>query len=75
MLNAGLVANEAPGVRVPAPVLERMRRVNSPAAARAEGVVIAREVGFALKSIVQGAHVAAPSGRIESAVGVLAVLR
>ena len=74
VLNAEFMANEVPGVRVPDPVLERMRRVNSPEAARAEGVAIAREVGCALKSIVQGAHVAAPSGHIESAVKVLAEL-
>ena len=75
VLNAEFMANEVPVVRVPDPVLDRMRRVNSPEAARAEGVAIAREVGFALKSIVQGAHVAAPSGRIETAVEVLAGLR
>ncbi len=75
VLNAEFMANEVPGVRVPDPVLERMRRANSPEAARDEGVAIAREVGFALKSMVQGAHVAAPSGRIETAVEVLAGLR
>jgi homocysteine S-methyltransferase len=72
VLNAEFMANEVPGVRVPDPVLERMRRVGSAEAAVAEGVAIAREVGCALKSIVQGVHVAAPSGRIESAVEVIA---
>ena len=38
----------------------------------AEGVAIAREVGCALKGIVQGTHVAAPSGRIDAALEVLA---
>ena len=74
VLNSEFMANEVPGVRVPDAVLERMRRVNSPEAARAEGVAIARELGFALKSLVQGAQVAAPSGHIESAVKVLAGL-
>ena len=60
---------------VPNPVLERMRRVSGPEAALAEGVAIAREVGRSLKGIVQGVHVAAPSGHIESAVEVLAGLR
>jgi len=72
VLNAEFMANEVPGVRVPDAVLERMRRVSGPDAALAEGVAIAREVGCALKATVQGVHVAAPSGRIESAVEVIA---
>jgi homocysteine S-methyltransferase len=72
VLNAEFMANEVPGVRVPDAVLERMRRVSGPDAAVAEGVAIAREVGCALKATVQGVHVAAPSGRIESAVEVIA---
>jgi methionine synthase I (cobalamin-dependent)/5,10-methylenetetrahydrofolate reductase len=72
VLNAEFMANEVPGVRVPETVLDRMRRAASPDAAIAEGVAIAREVGCALKGTVQGVHVAAPSGRIESAVEVIA---
>jgi len=72
VLNAEFMANEVPGVQVPEAVLDRMRRVESAAAALAEGVAIAREVGCALKNTVQGVHVAAPSGRIESAVEVIA---
>jgi homocysteine S-methyltransferase len=72
VLNAEFMANEVPGVRVPEAVLERMRRVESAEAAIAEGVAIAREVGCALKGMIQGVHVAAPSGRIESALEVIA---
>jgi methionine synthase / methylenetetrahydrofolate reductase (NADH) len=72
VLNAEFMANEVPGVRVPEAVLDRMRRVEHAEAAIAEGVAIAREVGCALKSMVQGVHVAAPSGRIESALEVIA---
>ncbi|MBI4887576.1 MAG: bifunctional homocysteine S-methyltransferase/methylenetetrahydrofolate reductase [Acidobacteria bacterium] len=72
VLNAEFMANEVPGVRVPDSALERMRRVESPGAAAAEGVAIAREVGCALKGLVQGVHVAVPSGRIEAALDVLA---
>lgn len=72
VLNAEFMANEVPGVHVPEAVLDRMRRVDSPEAAIAEGVAIARDVGCALKSMVQGVHVGAPSGRIESALEVLA---
>jgi homocysteine S-methyltransferase len=72
VLNAEFMANEVPGVRVPDAVLERMRRTGSPEAAGAEGIAIAREVGCALRRVVQGAHVAAPSGRIDAALEVLA---
>jgi methionine synthase I (cobalamin-dependent)/5,10-methylenetetrahydrofolate reductase len=72
VLNAEFMANEVPGVRVPDAVLARMRRVEHPEAALAEGVAIAREVGCALRSTVQGVHVSAPSGRVESALEVLA---
>jgi len=72
VLNAEFMANEVPGVRVPDAVLARMRRIEDPEAAVAEGVAIAREVGCALRGAVQGVHVAAPSGRIESALEVLA---
>ncbi|MBF8300388.1 MAG: Methionine synthase (cobalamin-dependent), methyltransferase, partial [Acidobacteria bacterium] len=75
VLNAEFMANEVPGVSVPDPVIERMRRADNPEAAAAEGVAIAREVGRALREAVQGVHVATPSGRIESAVEVLAGLR
>ena len=75
VLNAEFMANEVPGIRVPELALERMRRANGAEAARAEGVAMAREIGAALRGLVQGAHVAAPSGQIESAVNVLAGLR
>jgi homocysteine S-methyltransferase len=75
VLNAEFMANEVPGVRVPDAVLDRMRRAESPEAAAHEGVVIAREVGCALKDTVQGTHVAAPSGRIEAALEVLAAVQ
>jgi len=74
-LNAEFMANEVPGVRVPEAVLARMRRVDGPEAEAAEGVAIARELGCALKSIVQGVHVAAPSDRIDAAIDVLAGIR
>ena len=75
VLNAEFMANEVPGVHVPDSALERMRRTSDADAARAEGVAIARETGAALRSLIQGVHVAAPSRHIESAVEVLAGLR
>ncbi len=75
VLNAEFMANEVPGVQVPEDVVERMRRASGPDAAAAEGVAIAREIGRALAGVVQGVHVAAPSGRIAAALDVLAGLR
>ena len=69
------MANEVPGVRVPDAVLDRMRRVSRPKPPRPKGVAIAREVGCALKGVVQGTHVAAPSGRVEAALEVLAAVQ
>jgi homocysteine S-methyltransferase len=74
VLNAEFMANEVPGVQVPAPVLERMRRAGSVDAAAAEGVAIAIEVGRALKDLAQGVHVAAPTASIDAALEVLAAL-
>jgi len=71
VLNAEFMANEVPGVQVPAGVLQRMRRVEGPEAAAAEGVAIAREIGRAVQGIAQGVHVSAPSGRIAAALDVL----
>ena len=70
-LNAEFMANEVPGVRVPEPVVDRMRRAGSAEAARAEGVAIACEVGAALKDRICGLYVAAPSGHVVSALNVV----
>jgi homocysteine S-methyltransferase len=70
-LNAEFMANEVPGVRVPDEVLERMRGVPEGEAAVAEGIAIAREIAAALRPMVQGVHIAVPSGRIKVALDVL----
>ena len=71
LIDAEFMANEVPGVRVPDPVLERMRRADGPEAAAAEGIAIARETVNAIRAMVQGVHIAAPAGRIDSALAVL----
>jgi homocysteine S-methyltransferase len=75
VLNAEFMANEVPGVQVPDALLERMHRAESADAAVAEGVAIAREVARALKGLVQGVHVSAPSGQIDAALQVLDAIR
>jgi methionine synthase / methylenetetrahydrofolate reductase(NADPH) len=71
VLNAEFLANEVPGVNVPDALLERMRRTDGEAAAVAEGVRIAQELGRAVRSMVQGLHISAPSGRLELALQTL----
>jgi homocysteine S-methyltransferase len=72
VLDAECLANEEPGTLVPADVLDRMRSATSTAQGAALGVGIAREVHDALRQRVQGVFVAAPLGRLDLALEVLA---
>jgi homocysteine S-methyltransferase len=67
--NAEFLANEVPGVSVPATVLARMQRAQEGGkeAALAEGVAIAREMFERVRGVVQGVQVSAPFGRVEVA--------
>ena len=71
--NAEFLANEVPGVSVPAEVLERMRRASAEGkdAALAEGVRISREMLAAVAERVQGVQVSAPLGRVPVALEVI----
>jgi homocysteine S-methyltransferase len=73
-LNAEFMANEVPGLTVPEPLLERMRKAAGPEAAAAEGIAIAREVAASVKDMVQGVQIGTAPGRIEQAVGVMDAL-
>jgi methionine synthase / methylenetetrahydrofolate reductase(NADPH) len=73
--NAEFMANEVPGVRVPEPIMERMRRADGSAAAAAEGIAVAREIAGSLRGAVQGVQVSTPSGNIEAALAVIDGLR
>jgi methionine synthase I (cobalamin-dependent)/5,10-methylenetetrahydrofolate reductase len=68
--NAEFMKNEL-RVSVPDSILERMGRAPSAEAARAEGILIAREMLYRVRGLVQGAQVAAPLGRYSSAIEVL----
>src|SRR5579862_9456984 len=71
--NAEFMKNEL-RVSVPDSILERMARAQTPEAARAEGVAIAREMLIAVRQTVQGAQISAPLGRYTSAIDVLEAL-
>ncbi|HYX52292.1 MAG TPA: bifunctional homocysteine S-methyltransferase/methylenetetrahydrofolate reductase [Candidatus Limnocylindrales bacterium] len=68
--NAEFMKNEL-RVSVPDHIIERMAKAASPEAARAEGIQIAREMLRQVRGLVQGAQVAAPLGRYQSAIEVL----
>jgi homocysteine S-methyltransferase len=70
--NAEFLANEVPGVSVPASVIERMRRASerSKEHAVAEGIAIAREMLERVRDGVQGVQVSAPFGKVELALEV-----
>ena len=70
--NAEFLANEVPGVTVPAEIITRMRKANekSKEHAVAEGIAIAREMLERVRPAVQGVQVSAPFGKVELALQV-----
>jgi homocysteine S-methyltransferase len=71
--NAEFLANEVPGVTVPAHILDRMRAASAKGKEEglAEGVRIAREMVAAVRGRVRGIQVAAPMGRAGVALEVI----
>ena len=70
-INAEFMANEVPGVSVPAALVQRMKQAGNDVAEAQEGVRIAGELAGALRPFVQGLHVSAPSGRLDLALQTL----
>ena len=68
--NAEFMKNEL-RVSVPDAIIDRMARAPNAESARAEGILIAREMLHKVRGLVQGAQVAAPLGRYSSAIDVL----
>jgi homocysteine S-methyltransferase len=71
--NAEFMVNE---LRVPVPdqFMDRMRRADSAEKARAEGILIAREMAQRVRPILQGVQLSAPFGRYEMAIQVAEAL-
>lgn len=74
--NAEFLANEVPGVVVPAGVMTRMRAASAEGKehAAAEGTEIAREMLAAALPLIAGVQVSAPFGRVPLALRVFDVL-
>ncbi len=73
--NAEFLNAEVPGMGIPAEYRERMAKVGSGPAARAEGIRIAQEALASVKHRVAGAYVMPPFNRVDSALAVLEVAR
>ncbi len=69
--NAEFLHHEVPGMTIPEPTRERMKRAGHGPAAREEGVQIAREILLAFRDRVQGAYIMPPFDRYETALAVL----
>jgi methionine synthase I (cobalamin-dependent)/5,10-methylenetetrahydrofolate reductase len=73
--NAEFLHNEVPGMSIPAEYRQRMEKVGSGPAARAEGVRIAQEALAAVKHRVAGAYIMPPFNRVDAALAVLEAAR
>jgi homocysteine S-methyltransferase len=69
--NAEFLHNEVPGMQVPQAVRDRMRKAGTGAAARKEGVAIAREMLSLVRSRVAGAYIMPPLEKYELALEVV----
>lgn len=72
--HAEFMANEVPGVCVPAAIVERMRLAERDGRAAAEGLAIASEMAAGVRPYVQGLQISTAVGAVESALGVMKVL-
>ncbi len=70
--NAEFLHNEVPGIYIPEPIRERMRRADKP---MTEGVNIAREIGETLRPCVRGFYIMPAFGRFDLVADVLDSLR
>jgi homocysteine S-methyltransferase len=69
--NAEFLHNEVPGMSIPDPIRERMRKAGSGTEAQDEGIAIAREAVDACKDRARGFYVMPPFGRHDAAIRVL----
>jgi homocysteine S-methyltransferase len=73
-LDAEYLANEVPGVHVPAEMVDRMRRASSAEAAAQEGLAIAVEIAHTLRNSVDGINVIPPVGHFDLGLALLDAL-
>src|SRR6202522_660049 len=71
--NAEFMKNDL-RVSMPDEIISRMQKADTPDRARAEGILIAREMLAAARPMIQGVQVSAPLGRFAGAVEILEVV-
>ncbi len=69
--NAQFMNNEVPGAQVPPDIMARMEAAGAGDVARAEGIAIAREVFHRVRPLIDGVQLAAPGGRVETALAII----
>ncbi|MEL6547935.1 MAG: methylenetetrahydrofolate reductase, partial [Myxococcota bacterium] len=69
--NASFLNKNVPGMGIPQPILERMRKAGGGEEGRREGVAIASEVLHSLRDRVAGAYFMPPLGRYEMAAQII----
>ena len=69
--DAEYMANEVPGVRVPARLVDRMRLADEAGRAAEEGIAIAREIVAAVRPLVSGVQIGTAGRQFSSILGVL----
>jgi homocysteine S-methyltransferase len=72
--HAEYMANEVPGVRVPASIMDRLRRADAAGGVAAEGLAIATEIAAAIRPHVQGIQISTSTTAIETALAVIQAL-
>lgn len=73
--NAEFLTKEVPGMHVPEPIRERLRRCPDKDSARECGIEIAREALAEALPTIQGTYIMPPFNRVDSALAVLDVAR
>jgi homocysteine S-methyltransferase len=71
--NAEFLTKEVPGMHVPEPIRERLRRCEDKESARLCGIDIAREALIEALPTIQGTYIMPPFNRVDSALAVLEV--
>jgi homocysteine S-methyltransferase len=69
--HAEFMANEVPGVRVPEPLLDRMRAAEATGRAADEGLAIAREIAAEVRPLVHGVQISTAPKALHMALGLL----
>jgi homocysteine S-methyltransferase len=72
--HAEYMANEVPGVRVPASIMDRLRRADASGGVAAEGLAIATEIAAAIRPHVQGIQISTSTTAIDTALAVIQAL-